>query len=234
MRWILLQINETAAAATDSLSVPMEEEVKSVNMLELAWMGGWAMLPILALLVLAIYIFIERYRTIKKSNTDPEPLMRQISEHVRSGDLDRALMLCDTANSPFSRMVSKGIKRLGAPLPDIVASIENEGKIEVNRLEKSLAYLATIAGAAPMIGFLGTVAGMIKAFMTIAQFEGSVSPSLLADGIYQAMITTAAGLIVGIPAYVGYNVLTLMVNNVISKMELISAQFVDLLSEPLN
>jgi len=229
MLGLLLQVQ---SLPSDTLSQMTEEEIKTVTLADLALAGGWFMVPLVILLLLGVYIFVERYLTIRKSNTDPDPLMRQVTDCIRQGDLQRALMVCESQNSPFSRMVAKGIRRLGSPLSDIFASIENEGKIEVNRLEKSLSLLATISGAAPMVGFLGTVTGLISAFMTISQFEGSVSPSLLAGGIYEAMVTTAAGLIVGIPAYVGYNVLTSMIGNVISKMELISTQFIDILQEP--
>jgi len=226
---LLLQAQTLPA---DTLGRMTENEVKTVTLADLVLAGGPFMIPIALLLLLGIYVFVERYLTIRKSNADPEPLMRQVTDYIRHGDIQRALMVCEGQNSPFARIVAKGIRRLGSPLPDIFASIENEGKLEVNRLEKSLALLATISGAAPMLGFLGTVTGLISAFMTISQFEGSVSPSLLAGGIYEAMVTTAAGLIVGIPAYVGYNVLTSMISNVISKMELISTQFIDILQEP--
>ncbi len=226
---LLLQAQPLPA---DTLSRITETDVKTVTLADLVLAGGPFMVPIVLLLLLAIYIFVERYLTIRRSNPDPEPLMRQVSEYIRHGDVQRALMVCEAQQSPFSRMLAKGLRRLGSPLPDIFASIENEGKLEINRLEKSLSLLATISGAAPMVGFLGTVTGLISAFMTISQFEGTVSPSLLAGGIYEAMVTTAAGLIVGIPAYVGYNILTNMIANVISKMELISTQFIDILQEP--
>ena len=158
--------------------------------------------------------------------------MNQVKTYVRGGSLDKAVSLCEATNTPFARMVLKGINRLGQPLSEITASIENEAKLEVYRMEKKLSILATVSGAAPMIGFLGTVTGMITAFMQIATLEGNVSPSDLAGGIYEAMLTTAAGLIVGIPAYVGYNVLTNMISEVIFKMELTTTQFIDLLQEP--
>lgn len=225
----LLQIDPEVA---DTLAGDMPPELE-VTLFDLIIKGGWAMIPITLLLAVAIYIFVERYLTIKKSTQNPEPFMRQVREYVRTGDLKRAAMLCDSTNSPFARMINKGISRLGAPLSDIAASIENEAKLEINRLEKRLAILATVAGAAPMVGFLGTVTGLITAFMRISQFEGNVNPAVLADGIYQAMITTAAGLIVGIPAYVGYNLLTDMITNVIADMETTSTEFIDLLQEPV-
>jgi len=220
-----------AADSTAAAASPAAKQV-TISLLDLTLMGGWFMIPIVALLVWCIYLFFERYQTIRKSNSNPEAFLRQVRELVRAGDLDRAMMLCTSTNTPFARMVAKGISRLGSPLADIAASIENEGKIEIQRLEKRLAYLATIAGAAPMLGFLGTVTGMISAFMKIAQLQGNVNPAALAGGIYEAMITTAAGLIVGIPAYIGYNVLTNMLNSVISKMEITTTEFIDVLQEP--
>jgi biopolymer transport protein ExbB len=229
MYHFLLQAN----AAIDS--VQNAEGIKEVNitLFDLILKGGWAMVPLTLLLALGIYIFVERYLIIKKSDQSPDMFMKQVRELVRSGDIKRAAMLCDSTDSPYARMIGKGLRRLGAPLPDIMASIENEGKLEINRLEKSLGLLATVAGAAPMIGFLGTVTGLIAAFMDIAQYEGNVNPSLLSGGIYEAMITTAAGLFVGIPTYVGYNYLTMKIGNLVAKMEITSTDFIDLLQEPI-
>jgi biopolymer transport protein ExbB len=151
---------------------------------------------------------------------------------VQKGDINGAKILCAQYDNPVARMIEKGVSRIGSPLKNIEASIENVGKIEVFRLEKNLSVLATIAGAAPMIGFLGTVIGMVSAFISIAQEEGSVSPKLLADGIYTAMITTVAGLIVGIIAYLAYNFLVTRVSKVVHKMEYSSIEFIDLLQEP--
>jgi biopolymer transport protein ExbB len=208
------------------------KEVVEVTVFDLMVQGGLWLIPLAILLIVAIYIFINRYQAIKKVNQDPSDFLNQVQEHVRHGDLERARTLCQSRDDPYARMVDKGISRLGSPLADITASIENEGKLEVQRMERNVSYLATIAGASPMLGFLGTVSGLILAFMEISHYEGNVNPSLLADGIYQAMITTAAGLIVGIPAYVGYNVLTNMVQSVIFKMEVTTTEFIDLLQEP--
>ncbi|MDX2285600.1 MAG: MotA/TolQ/ExbB proton channel family protein [Bacteroidia bacterium] len=197
--------------------------------------GGWTMIPIGALLVMAIFIFVERYLTIRKANADSEELMKQVRKHVLSGNLDAAKGLCEAQNNPFARMIHKGISRLGtASLKDIEASIENVGQLEVFRLERRLSLLATVAGAAPMLGFFGTVLGMIDAFNSIVSTGGNPSPTDLASGISEAMITTAAGLIVGIPAYFFYNILTAMINKVVLKMEITSTDFIDLLQEPAN
>jgi len=190
------------------------------------------MIPIAVLWVLAIYFFIERVLTINKANQDPEAFMGRIKELVLRGDINGAKMLCSQNGTPVARMIEKGIARIGSPLKNIEASIENVGKIEVFKLEKNLPSLATIAGAAPMMGFLGTVIGMVEAFISISQEEGSVSPKLLSSGIYTAMITTVAGLVVGIIAYLAYNYLVSRVQKVIHKMEYTSIDFIDLLQEP--
>ncbi|MCS6906150.1 MAG: MotA/TolQ/ExbB proton channel family protein [Bacteroidia bacterium] len=229
MLQFLLQVVE-ASDTTQNTQATKEVEI---TLFDLILKGGWAMIPLALLLGLGIYIFIERYLIIKKSDQSPEQFMKQVRELVRSGDIKRAAMLCDATDSPYARMIGKGIRRLGSPLPDIMASIENEGKLEINRLEKSLGLLATVAGAAPMIGFLGTVTGLIAAFMNISQYEGNVNPSLLSGGIYEAMITTAAGLFVGIPTYFGYNYLTMKIANLVAKMEITSTEFIDLLQEPI-
>lgn len=205
---------------------------QSLSIIDLALQGGFMMVPIVLLSFIAIYIFFERFLTIKKANQDPDTFMHKVKEQVLKGDINGARLLCSQTDSPIARMIEKGISRIGSPLKNIEASIENVGKIEIFRLEKNLSTLATISGAAPMMGFLGTVIGMVKAFISISQEEGSVSPKLLSDGIYTAMITTVAGLIVGIIAYLAYNYLVSRVQKVIHKMEYTSIDFVDLLQEP--
>ncbi len=194
--------------------------------------GGWAMIPLALLSLAAVYIFFERYLTLKKAAKNPEGFNDRIKSMVLAGDINGAKMLCAQTNTPVSRMLGKGVSRIGNPLKNIETSIENVGKIEISKLERNLAALATIAGAAPMLGFLGTVTGMIQAFIAIAQAEGSISPQLLSGGIYQAMVTTAAGLIIGLPAYVGYNYLVSKIDNIVHGMEYSSIEFIDLLQEP--
>jgi len=223
---VLLQIVTDSVAAVDSGSG------QSLSVIDLAIKGGFMMVPIAVCWVLAIYLFIERILTINKANEDPEAFMGKIKELVLRGDINGSKMLCAQNNTPVARMIEKGISRIGSPLKNIEASIENVGKIEVFKLEKNLPTLATIAGAAPMMGFLGTVMGMVEAFISISQEEGSVSPKLLSSGIYTAMITTVAGLIVGIIAYLAYNYLVSRVQKVIHKMEYTSIDFIDLLQEP--
>jgi biopolymer transport protein ExbB len=212
---------DTEAAVSQSLSV-----------LDLALKGGLMMIPLALMWIAAIYLFVERLLTINKANLDPEPFMNRVKELVLKNDINGAKLLCVQSGTPVARMIEKGISRIGSPLKNIEASIENVGKLEIFKLEKNLSTLATISGAAPMIGFLGTVIGMVEAFISISQEEGSVSPKLLSSGIYTAMITTVAGLIVGILAYLAYNYLVTRVAKVIHKMEYTTIDFIDLLQEP--
>ncbi len=219
---ILLQIspvNETAGEQT-------------ISVIELLVKGGYMMLPLVILSIIAIYIFVERLLTIKQESKTPDGFTDQIKENVLKGSIKEAILLCKQTDTPVARMLEKGLARIGSPLKNIEVSIENVGKIEVYRLEKNLSYLATISGAAPMIGFLGTVTGMIQAFIAIAQEEGAVSPKLLSSGIYEAMVTTASGLVVGILAYLAYNYLVTRVQKLVHRMEYSAIEFIDLLQEP--
>ena len=211
-------------------AVPTADQ--SMSIIELVIAGGFMMYPIILSSIFGVYIFFERFLTLKKANLDPDPFMSRVKELVQRGDINAAKMLCTQNESPIARMIEKGLSRIGSPLKNIEASIENVGKLEIFKLEKNLSSLATIAGAAPMMGFLGTVIGMVQAFIAISQEEGSVSPKLLADGIYTAMITTVAGLIVGIMAYLAYNFLVTRVQKIVHKMEYTSIDFIDLLQEP--
>lgn len=207
-------------------------EVDSLSVVELAMKGGFMMIPIVLSSVVAIYIFVERILTINKANQSPDAFIGRIKELVLKGDINGAKLLCTQFDSPIARMIEKGVSRIGSPLKNIEASIENVAKIELFKLEKNLSILATVSGAAPMMGFLGTVIGMVEAFIAIAQEEGSVSPKLLSSGIYTAMITTVAGLVVGIIAYLAYNYLVTRVSKVVHRMEYSSIEFIDLLQEP--
>jgi biopolymer transport protein ExbB len=223
---VLLQIVTDTATVGDPLAD------QSLSIIDLALQGGFMMVPIFICWVLAIYLFIERVLTINKANQEPGIFMGKVKELVLRGDITAAKMLCSQNETPVARMIEKGISRIGSPLKTIEASIENVGKIEIFKLEKNLTTIATVAGAAPMMGFLGTVIGMIEAFIAISQEEGSVSPKLLSSGIYTAMITTVAGLVVGIMAYLAYNYLVSRVQKVVHKMEYTSIEFIDLLQEP--
>lgn len=204
----------------------------SVSLIDLIFKGGFMMIPLFILSIVAVYIFIERILTIKRAAKTPTQFIEKIKNLVLQGDINGARLLCSQTDTPIAKMIEKGINRIGNPLKNIEVAIENVGKVEIYKLEKNLSTLATISGAAPMLGFLGTVTGMIQAFISIAQEEGTVSPKLLSEGIYVAMITTAAGLAVGILAYLGYNYLVAQVQKEIHKMEYTSVDFIDLLQEP--
>jgi biopolymer transport protein ExbB len=227
MHFLQITTTDSLSAATDSLAAQ-----NSVSLLDLTLKGGLMMIPIFILSIMAIYIFIERMLIIRKAAQNPSGLMERVKSLVLNGDIVSARLLCGQTDTPIARMLEKGISRIGSPLKNIEVSIENVGKIEIYNLEKNLSLLATVSGAAPMVGFLGTVTGMIQAFIAIAQEEGLVSPKLLSSGIYEAMITTAAGLIVGIIAYLAYNYLVAQVAKIIHKMEYTSIEFIDLLQEP--
>jgi len=214
-----------------------EADGATQNLIDIVVNGGPIGIAIVAILlvlsILALYIFIERWLTIKRAGKIDENFMNNIRSAVTAGNIDGAKALCKTTDSPIARMVEKGLLRIGKPLRDIDAAIENVGNLEVFKLEKGLSTLASIAGAAPMIGFFGTVTGMILAFYTMATAD-NVGPAQLANGIYQALITTAFGLLIGIVAFVGYNLLVASVEKVVFKMERTTVDFMDLLQEPSN
>ncbi len=214
--------------------VGAESSEITLNFLDLAFKGGWIMLPILALSVIAIWIFLERFFAIRCASKVDNSFMNRIKDYIHEGKIDSALSLCESNDTPVSRMISKGVKRIGRPLNDVNAAIENIGNLEVSKLEKNLPTLATVAGAAPMIGFLGTVMGMIQAFYAMANAGNNIDVSLLANGIYTAMVTTVAGLIVGIIAYFAYNILVAKVEKVVFTMEATTTEFMDLLNEPIK
>jgi biopolymer transport protein ExbB len=227
---ILLQtLSVDSLAAANTLGA--EATKQNIGLLDLLIKGGYMMIPLYLLFILAIFIFVQKLLTLKKASKTPSHLLDQVKVLVQSGQVEKAKALCMGENTPVANMISKGIERIGSPLKNIEVSIENVGKIEIYKLEKNLGLLATVAGAAPMIGFLGTVTGMIQAFISIAQEEGMVSPKLLSMGIYEAMITTATGLVVGIVAYLGYNYLVTQVSKLVHNMEYTSIEFIDLLQD---
>jgi biopolymer transport protein ExbB len=228
---ILLQTLSTGnEMVADTLST-METGNGDIALFDLLIKGGYMMIPLYALFVLAIFIFVERMITLKKASKTPQAMVDQVKMMVQSGNIQQARMICQGEDTPVANMIAKGLDRIGSPLKNIEVAIENVGKIEIYKLEKNLSLMATISGAAPMIGFLGTVAGMIRAFIGVAQEEGMVSPKLLSTGIYEAMVTTAAGLVVGIVAYLGYNYLVTRVSKLIHSMEYTSIEFIDLLQD---
>lgn len=215
---------------------PIVEE-KTLTLYDLVFSGGVAgsvvIFILLGLLAVALYIYFERYFKIKGSSKIDKNFMLQIKDHVANGRIDAAKLLCAQENSPVARLTEKGISRIGSPLEDINGAIENAGRLEIYKLEKNVSVLATIAGAAPMIGFLGTVIGMVLAFHTLATSGGQAEMGTLAEGIYTAMTTTVAGLIVGIIAYIGYNHLVVKTDKVVHQMESNAMDFLDLLNEPV-
>lgn len=218
------------AIAETAEQVPVE---KTLSVLELIAGGGWYIMGPLAILsVIAIYIFIERFLAIQKASKLDPAFMNKMKDFIFEGKMESAKDMCKKTHTPFARMLLKGVTRIGKPLGDISAAIENRGKLEIYNLEQGLSTLATIAGAAPMIGFLGTVIGMISTFHEMYAAGNSVEISNLSGGIMQAMVTTASGLVIGIIAYVSYNMLVTKVDKVIHKMEATSIDFMDLLSEP--
>ncbi len=214
-----------------------ESAEKTLSIIELIKSGGSAgqiiILVLFILLIVASYIYFERLFAIKAASKIDTNFMNQIKDHVSNGKIDSAQVLCAQVNSPVSRLINKGITRIGKPLEDINTAIENAGKLEVYGLEKNVSVLATISGAAPMIGFLGTVVGMILAIFELANAGGQIDIELLSKGLYTAMTTTVAGLIVGIVGYIAYNHLVVKTNKVIHQMEAHSVEFLDLLNEPI-
>ncbi|MGJ5642042.1 MotA/TolQ/ExbB proton channel family protein [Formosa sp. S-31] len=223
---------------SEGLEVVTDEPVKkTLSIIELISSGGVAGQVIIGilflLLIAAVYIYFERLFAIKAASQIDSNFMNQIKDHVSHGKIDSAQMLCAQVNSPVSRLIAKGITRIGKPLEDINTAIENAGRLEVYGLEKNVSILATISGAAPMIGFLGTVIGMILSIFEIANSGGQIDIKLLADGLYTAMTTTVAGLIVGIVAYMTYNHLVVKTDKVVYQMESNSLEFLDHLNEPV-
>lgn len=219
-------------ALQESELILEESEQVTLSFGELVLKGGWVMIPIILLSLIAIYIFVERFYVITRAGHEDMNFMNRIKDYIYDSKIDAAVALCKSNKSPASRMVEKGITRIGRPLNDVNTAIENVGKLEVYKLEKGLPTLATIAGAAPMIGFLGTVIGMIKAFYDMSNAGNNIDVSLLSNGIYTAMVTTVAGLIVGILAYFAYNILVSKVEKVIFRLEATSTEFMDILNEP--
>lgn len=227
----------TVVQDTEEIITEVVSEEKTLSIYKLIMdggLGGQIIIAILlVLLAVALYIYFERFFAIKEASRSDRNFMNQIRDYVSDGKLDSAKVLCSQANSPGARLIEKGISRIGKPLADINTAIENAGRLEIYKLEKNVPVLATIAGAAPMIGFLGTVIGMIVAIHQIANAGGQIDIKMLSDGLYTAMTTTVAGLIVGIISYIQYNHLVVRTNKVVYEMEAKSVEFLDLLNEPI-
>jgi len=236
MAGLILQITQHTQVVADTTAAALEglggsTEIR-LSLWELILKGGWIMLPLGILSIIGIYIFIERFLIINRSSREDRNFMNNIRDFVHNGRIDSANALCRSFNTPIAKMIEKGITRIGKPLNDINAAIENVGKLEVARLEKNVAGLATIAGVAPMIGFLGTVIGMVRAFYDMSMAGNNIDIQLLSTGIYQAMMTTVAGLIVGIIAYICYNLLVARIEKLVFILEARATEFMDLLHEP--
>ncbi len=228
---ILLQLtaDSSSLAAAETAANKLPE-----GTWELVLKGGIVMIPIGIMLVIALYITIERWLTISKSGKLDANFMSSIKDMVLNDNIIGAKTLCGRTDTPIARMLEKGISRIGNPLKNIEVAVENVGKLEVYKLEKGMPWLATIAGAAPMLGFLGTVTGMISTFGSIARAGDQLNASALSGGIYEAMVTTVAGLVVGIFAFLAYNLLTAGIEKVVYKMEATSVEFLDILQTPSN
>ena len=224
----LLQVVDTTSLME---TAPIQQEMK-LSLIDLASKGGWLMIVLLLLSIIAIYIFGNKWWLIYKAGQIDKNFMNDIRDMIHDGKIKSAIDLCQRYDSPVARLVEKGIERIGRPLQDIQTAVENMGNVEVARLEKGLPMLATIAGGAPMIGFLGTVTGMIQAFFKMSTAGNNIDITLLSGGIYEAMVTTVGGLFVGIIAYFGYNFLTSQISNLVFKMESTTIEFIDMLHEP--
>jgi len=235
MTLLFLQVADTAHKILDSVSrggqqlAPIPDQ--ELRFGDLLIKGGWVMVPIGILAVLGLVIFFERYFTIRKASKNESNLLIQIRSSIMSGNLDAAKAICRGSNTPLGRMLQKGLLRIGRPIKDIEGAIENMGKLEVSKLEKNIGILGIVAGIAPMFGFLGTIAGVIKIFYDISKTD-NISMGVISGGLYVKMVTSAAGLMVGIVAYVGYHILNMMVDKIILKLETDAIEFIYLLEEP--
>ena len=234
---ILLSLQAVGSQTADQMpdltavAVPIEAEI---NVIDLAFKGGWIMVVLLLLSLMAIYIFVQRLIIIRRAGKEDETFMNRIKDYIHEGKVDSALNLCRSTNTPSARMIEKGITRLGRPMNDVLVAIENVGNLEIAKLEKGFPLIATTAAGAPMLGFLGTVTGMVRAFFDMANAGTNVDVSLLSGGIYEALVTTVGGLVVGIITLFAYNYLVSQVDNVVNKMEARTMEFMDLLNEPAN
>ena len=224
--------NVTAGAGDVMAQTVPQQQAMSYSLIEMASKGGWLMLVLLALSIIALYIFGKKWWMIRQAGRIDKHFMEDIRDYIHEGKIKSAVTLCEKYDAPVARLVEKGIGRIGRPLADIQTAVENTANVEVARLEKGLSILATISGGAPMIGFLGTVIGMIQAFFNMSQAGNNIDITLLSSGIYTAMVTTVGGLIVGILAYFGYNYLSSRINSLVFQMESTTIEFMDLLHEP--
>ena len=234
---ILLSLQAVGAQTAEQMpdltavTAPTEAEI---NVIDLAFKGGWIMVVLLLLSLMACYIFIQRLMVIRRAGKEDETFMNRIKDYIHEGKVDSALNLCRSTNTPSARMIEKGITRLGRPMNDVLVAIENVGNLEIAKLEKGFPLIATTAAGAPMLGFLGTVTGMVRAFFDMANAGTNVDVTLLSGGIYEALVTTVGGLVVGIITLFAYNYLVSQVDKVVNKIEAPTMEFMDLLNEPPN
>lgn len=221
---------DTAVAASDMHAAA--GQVTELSLWDLCMSGGFIMIPLALLAVVSIYIFVERAIVLHRANRQDETFMRRIKDYIHEGEIESALNLCRNTDSPYSRLISKGISRIGRPMNDVLVAIENMGNLEIAQLGRGLPWLATTASGAPMLGFLGTVIGMVEAFYSMAAAGATATIGDFADGIYTALVTTVAGLVVGIIALFAYNYLVARVNSVMTLLEGKTMEFMDLLNEP--
>jgi biopolymer transport protein ExbB len=227
---LFLQFTPKPGADSTSVAAATPPVEQTISLFELIMKGGWVMIPIFILSLLAVYIIVERWITIHSASKDTSAFMERVKGLIVQGDIKGATSLCENTDSPIARMMEKGVKRLGRPLKDIESSIEAVGKLEIYKLEKNISVLGIIAGIAPMLGFVGTISGVIKIFYNIS-IAGDLSIGSIAGGLYEKMITSASGLIVGIIAHIGFHYLNLMLDRVVYKMESNALEFIDLLQE---
>ena len=226
---------DTMMTAVQDTAMVVEQPVEeTINLFTMAQYGGWIMIVLAILLAFALYLFIERLVVLTKATKEDKTFMNRIRDYIKDGNMDSAIKLCQRTDTPSARMVEKGISRIGRPMQDVQVAIENVGNLEVSKLEKGLVLIATIAAGAPMLGFLGTVLGMVQTFFNMAQnASGVIEISTLSEGMYQAMVTTVGGLIVGILAMFAYNFLVSRIDRVVRQLESRTMEFMDLLNEPV-
>ena len=229
----LLQIVAQTAVDTTSAAHPGQPVHQTLNLFDLMQKGGWVMIPLAVLSVIAVYLIVERYIVISRASKVDPTFMANIKNMLLSGKSEAALSLCRSTNTPIARLLEKGIKRLGKPIKEIESAVENTGKLEIYKLEKNLSYLGIIAGIAPMFGFVGTISGVIKIFYNISLAD-NISIGLIAGGLYEKMITSASGLVVGIIAHIGFHYLNTMIDRVSFQLESTTVEFIDLIQEPTN
>ncbi len=226
---ILLQIVADTSAIAKGAAAPQQ----TLNLLDLLMKGGWVMYPLVVLSIISVYLIVERYIVISRASKVDPGFMSNIKHMLLDGKTDAALSLCRSVNTPIARLLEKGIKRLGKPVKEIESAVENTGKLEIYKLEKNLSYLGIIAGIAPMFGFVGTISGVIKIFYNISLAD-NISIGLIAGGLYEKMITSASGLVVGIIAHIGFHYLNTMIDRVSFQLESTTVEFIDLIQEPTN